>query len=308
MWVTVILVLVGVVMAAALAFWLVGERGRLMLPSTRRNMQASRTHGSSIGTGLHAYIYGRWTNLYVRRYLPWALRRGRGKHAKWWVDHYHSKVLTHDHAQAVVTLDHDIALRDLEQIIPFAAARDLVLNASPDVAAFECACRHAKPDHCQPSQVCMVIGQPFVDFIVEHNPATSRRLTQAEALELLQAEHERGHVHSAWFKNVMLDRFYAICNCCKCCCGGIESMTRYGLPIVASSGYVAELTAETCKNCGVCVDACPFDALSKGETSAVFDWEKCMGCGVCVQRCRQGALALARDEKKGLPMDVRMMT
>jgi hypothetical protein len=39
----------------------------------------------------------------------------------------------------------------------------------------------------------------------------------AEALDLLRAEHERGHLHSAWFKDVMLNRFYAICNCCKCC-------------------------------------------------------------------------------------------
>jgi ferredoxin len=153
----------------------------------------------------------------------------------------------------------------------------------------------------------MVIGQPFVDFVREHNPHSSRRLTQAEALDLLQAEHERGHVHSAWFKDAMLNRFYAICNCCKCCCGGIEAMTKYGVPLMASSGYVAALERDLCNQCGVCVDACPFSALSMNDTAVERSWEKCMGCGVCVEKCPTQAITLTRDERKGTPLDVRLL-
>ena len=39
----------------------------------------------------------------------------------------------------------------------------------------------------------MLFGQPFVDFIIEHHPKTSRRLTQDEALELLWVLNEEGH-------------------------------------------------------------------------------------------------------------------
>jgi ferredoxin len=154
----------------------------------------------------------------------------------------------------------------------------------------------------------MVIGQPFVDFTLEHNPQSSRRLTQQEALDLLEAEHERGHLHSAWFKDACLNRFYAICNCCKCCCGGIEAMRKYGVPMLASSGYVAHVDKDLCTGCATCVDACPFDALSVEGDESVLDWEKCMGCGVCVEKCPSGALSLVRDEKKGLPLDVRLLT
>jgi ferredoxin len=152
----------------------------------------------------------------------------------------------------------------------------------------------------------MVIGQPFVDFMMEHNPQITRRLTQTEALELLQAEHERGHLHSAWFKDAMLDRFYAICNCCKCCCGGIEAMIKYGSPMIASSGYVARVNQPVCGQCGACVEACPFGALSL-DAAVEVNWEKCMGCGVCEGQCPTGAMLLVRDERKGIPLDVRLL-
>ena len=168
------------------------------------------------------------------------------------------------------------------------------------------ACRHARPNPCQPTQVCMVVGQPFVDFVLEHNPHASRRLTQAEAVEMLRAEHERGHLHSAWFKDACLDRFYVICNCCKCCCGSIEAMVKYGSPFFASSGYVAQVDGTGCSACGVCVEACPFGALSLNGTLTV-NWEKCMGCGVCESQCSTQGITLVRDERKGIPLDVRGM-
>jgi ferredoxin len=259
---------------------------------------------------LHAYVYARWTNQYVKsliRGFPSLKTRRGARGAKWFSDHYHAKVLTEEQAEAIVSSKKDIPLRDLEQIIPYPMARNLVLQGPPDVAVYECACRHARAKPCAPTLVCMVIGQPFVDFILEHNPQSSRRLTQAEALDLLQAEHERGHVHSAWFKDAMMNRFYAICNCCQCCCAGIEAMTKYGVPFMASSGYVAQLDAGLCNQCGACVDACPFNALSTNDAGVERSWEKCMGCGVCVEKCPTQAMALARDEKKGIPLDVRLM-
>jgi ferredoxin len=152
----------------------------------------------------------------------------------------------------------------------------------------------------------MVIGQPFVDFMLEHHPQSSRRLSQAEAIELLQAEHERGHMHSAWFKDATMDRFYAICNCCKCCCGGIDAMVKYGAPTLAASGYVAQVDDTLCAACATCEDACLFEAIQVNG-AAVIDWEACMGCGVCVGQCPNEAMSLVCDERKGVPLDVRLL-
>lgn len=292
-----ILLVVGSIAVFLLTLWLIGERGKLLLGSTRRFFRE--------GGGLHGYVYGRWTQQYINLLLK-SLPPGPTAAGKWLADRYHGKVLTHEHAKSILTLNKKIE-RDLDQIVPYPVARNLVLNGPPDVAVYECVCRHARAKACSPSQVCMVIGQPFVDFIVEHHPEISRRLTQAEALELLQAEHERGHVHSAWFKDAMLNRFYAICNCCKCCCGGIRAMTQSGVPMVTSSGYVAEVDSARCDQCGDCVEACPFGAMEMTDGQVERKWESCMGCGVCEVKCPQGAVALVRDEKKGIPLDVRAM-
>ncbi len=105
----------------------------------------------------------------------------------------------------------------------------------------------------------------------------------------------------------MLGRMYAICNCCKCCCGGIFEMTRRDVPMVTSSGYVAQVDAASCVNCGDCVAACPFNAMKSDDDHVIRDWERCMGCGVCEGVCKTGAVAMIRDERKGVPLDVRLM-
>lgn len=255
---------------------------------------------------LHAYVYARWTELYVRLgkwLLPYLMPRTK----RWVANRYHAKVLTHDLARAIITIEQDIPLRDLEQIIPYDRARDLILNGPPEIAVQECSCRQNAPQPCQPTQVCMIIGQPFVDFALTHRPESTRRLTRVEALALLEAEHQRGHVHSAWFKDASMGRFYAICNCCKCCCGGIEAMLKYGVPMVASSGYIASVDAALCRSCGTCVEACPFGAMTLNGRGAEIIWDHCMGCGICEGRCPYGAIALRRDERKGIPLDVRLL-
>jgi len=303
---TIILVAIGVLVFLTLALWVFGERWRLLRPSTWRMM---REGGVGLNA-LHAYVYTRWTNQYAKLLVsmfPFLRSRPGARGARWFSDHYHAKVLTQEQAEAIINSKKGIPLRDLEQIIPYPMARNLVLKGPPDVAVYECCCRHARAKPCQPTQVCMVIGQPFVDFILEHNPHSSRRLTQAEALKTLQEEHERGHLHSAWFKDVMLNRFYAICNCCKCCCAGIEAMAKYGVRFMASSGYVADVNQELCNLCEACVDACPFHALSTTDSNVARSWELCMGCGVCVEKCPTQAMSLVRDEKKGIPLDVRAL-
>ncbi len=290
----------------ALGAWIFGERGKLLRGSTRQLF--SEWGRENFFQALHGYVYARWTNQYIGfslkyvlpfSWLPFIGKRGR----EGWAETYHGKIITPDHARQIVTLDRDVELRNLEHVVPYETARDFVLDGSPDVVVYECCCRSARENPCQPTQVCMVIGQPFADVMLEHNPDSSRRLSQDEALQLLKEEHERGHVHIAYFKDVALERFYAICNCCSCCCGGIEAMVKHDVPMLASSGYVARVDAEACTGCGACARLCHFDAISVNG-KAEIDGVCCMGCGVCVDRCPADALALVRDEAKGAPLDL----
>jgi ferredoxin len=158
------------------------------------------------------------------------------------------------------------------------------------------------PNPCQPLDVCLIVGEPFSSFVLEHNPADCRAITQDEARQILEDENKRGHVAHAYFKDAVLNRFYAICNCCSCCCGAMKAH-RSGTPMIISSGYTIKVNRETCLACGDCVSSCQFGALSvNGELQ--INCDACMGCGVCVSHCPQEALFLERDETKPAPLEL----
>jgi hypothetical protein len=186
----------------------------------------------SLLPALHGWFYARFTKTYVRLLIG-RRRQSHSSAVRWMAQRYHGKVLTTDHARAIV-VNERILSRDLERVIPFRLARQLVLTGPPDIAAYECPCRAARRSPSRPTMVCMVVGQPMVDMVLRMHPGESRRLSREEALALLEAERRRGHMHTAWFKDAMLGRLYAICNCCKCCCGGIQAMKNSGVPILAS--------------------------------------------------------------------------
>ena len=278
----------------------------LFRPSTWRFVRTGGIRHLRNLNVFHGYVYMRLPYDYIGTGINRTFARLTPEGKQHLGNTYHGKVLTTELANSLITVNEEIPLRDLEQVLPYPVARELVLAGPPDIVIFECPCRHSRATPCQPTQVCMIVGQPFTDFILEHHGSRARRIDQVEAVALLQAEHERGHVHIAWFKTAMLDRFYAICNCCKCCCGGIDAMVNYGVPMVTSSGYVAQPDEALCVACGACEEICPFRAIHVNGTSVV-DWELCMGCGVCVDHCPQESMALVRDERKGTPLDVRAL-
>lgn len=55
--------------------------------------------------------------------------------------------------------------------------------------------------------------------------------------------------------------------------------------------YKAINEQNRCVACGVCVKACPKDAISiyKG-CYAQIDEEKCIGCGICEKNCPAGVI------------------
>ncbi len=283
--------------------------------------ESRRTAGHSFLDWMHGYIYGRWPYLYIgigkglhplNRIMGPALRwlacllfsDLRSKNAV--AEGYHGKVMLPEGAVQMITVNEDVRITDLEKIIPYSRARDIILQNPDHLVALECPCRAFQPNPCLPLDVCLVVGEPFAGFIIEHHPSRSRWITPKEGIDILQAEHTRGHVHHAFFKDAMLNRFYAICNCCSCCCGAIQAHEN-GTPMIASSGYVCRVDAHLCSGCESCVEACHFGALSLADGMAAVDAEKCMGCSVCTSRCLPGALSLVRDPSKGEPLEIHKL-
>jgi Pyruvate/2-oxoacid:ferredoxin oxidoreductase delta subunit len=219
---------------------------------------------------------------------------------------YHGKVLRLEDARKIVSVEEDVELKNLEQVIPYKHAKDLILRSPDSIVAYECMCRARKENPCRPTDVCLVVGEPFAGAIAFIQHKKARKISREEAINILEEEDKRGHVHTAYFKDVMLNRFFAICNCCTCCCAGMKAVKEHNIPMIAASGYVSQISDE-CIGCGDCVTICPFEAIELGQEKTRIISERCFGCGICESRCSVQAISLVRDSQKGDPLDIEWL-
>ena len=56
------------------------------------------------------------------------------------------------------------------------------------------------------------------------------------------------------------------------------------------SPTTAQVSRNLCSGCGMCVEVCPYEALSLEEEKAVVNDVLCEGCGTCVATCLRGAV------------------
>ncbi|MGE4470634.1 MAG: 4Fe-4S binding protein [Desulfovibrio sp.] len=297
---------------------------RFMRPSTRAFFEEADRAGKSFYEKVHGYCYARWPYLYIgvatgRKKLAalltlpfslWIVRHNpphpaAGDKRASFADSYHGKALPLEEATRLVTLNRAVHVQDLEQVVPYKQAREIILRNPERIVLLDCPCRAVQENPCLPLDVCLIIGDPMARFILDHHPSRAREITPDEAVRVLKETDERGNVHHAFFKEAVLGRFYAICNCCSCCCGAMQAH-RNGIPMLCSSGYLARVDAERCVGCGNCTRYCQFGALTLEDRTVRVGGE-CMGCGVCVSKCPKDALSLVAAPEKGLPLDVQRL-
>ena len=144
--------------------------------------------------------------------------------------------------------------------------------------------------------ICMTLGNAS-DFVVEQGFA--RRASVEELLGILKKAEDLGLVHIG--DNVQ-DQTTFICNCCGCCCGFLEGITKHHLKhAVTTTNYIAKLDPEACNGCEICVDHCQIKAIKMEGDYPVVDGESCIGCGVCANFCQTEAMKMVEREKKVIP-------
>ncbi len=297
-----LLIMLAITLTAFILLWLGIERSILPRKTT---IAFWRLSDMAFRKKVEGYIYAARSSWYLKpASWPWFMRRYAVNETG---DTYHGKVISHGDAAKMIKLKQDIFLSDLEHVVPYPIARDIILKqAVPSIAALDCPCRQQKNNYCKPLDVCLVIGEPFVSFAIEHQPGKARRIDIEEALLILDAEEKRGHIHTAWFKDAMHNRFYTICNCCPCCCLGMQSYFR-GVPRLAHSGYRPEINIEECVNCGICVKICPFKAINESDEFPGLDILLCMGCGLCSSHCPKQAINMVLAPERGIPLDIERL-
>lgn len=176
------------------------------------------------------------------------------------------------------------------QVLDIDSANKIIEKAGT-VAVTRCTCRVIAHKCDMPLEVCIQVDNAAKYSI---DRGTGREISKEEALKLLQMSEEKGLVH------VTMNRAQAghfICNCCSCCCQALPLVISDGLKILDPSRFQAEINADLCSGCEICIGRCHFLAIeatkrSDGATVMQVMPEKCMGCGLCQITCPEDAISL----------------
>ena len=118
-------------------------------------------------------------------------------------------------------------------------------------------------------------------------------LSKEEALQSIQKLDKEGLVHSVWtFKTPFIG---GLCNCDQDCMAYRVPHVRRDYPVMFRAEWVAEVTAEVCNGCRLCMRQCQYGAIrySSNNKKVAIDPAACYGCGVCRAVCNREAIRLS---------------
>lgn len=181
----------------------------------------------------------------------------------------------------------NISVEPDARIMAFDDIKKVVENAS-NLAVTKCTCRVVKGDCGKPVEVCIQVNNA-ADYAVERG--TGRQLTKEETIDILKKCEEEGLVHVVDNSETV---GHVICNCCHDCCINWPGPDKAARKFVAPSRFAVIVDSDTCTACEICMDRCPFDAISmEGEDdTALINEENCKGCGICVVTCDSESMTL----------------
>ncbi len=211
-----------------------------------------------------------------------------------------SRVIPAIRGEKTINLDQSVDVGQ-NQILLFEDV-EKILDNSWSIGVMPCPCRvyHGiLGDACdRPIDVCINLNSvaEYIDRV-----GIGRKISKAEALEILEKCEKAGLVHVA---NNQSDKHTFICNCCPDCCGFLHLYNKYKFlkGAVRKSNFLPKVENSLCVKCKKCVEMCPADAVfikygnkeDLSDAEVIIREEICLGCGVCASNCSKKAITLVK--------------
>jgi len=189
-----------------------------------------------------------------------------------------------------VTIPVNFTFEGKQRILCFDHVEKLLRRAKK-IAITDCECRTAVCGCDAPVDVCLYLNDGAEEQI---GRGLGREASLKDALAALRRAHGAGLVHVALTDTGEKEPQY-ICSCCSCCCHSFVAMQKFGYnDAIVSSDMVAAQNDELCDDCGSCAEKCHFKAREMIDGRLAFEKGRCFGCGVCVTACPLNAISLEK--------------
>ena len=146
-----------------------------------------------------------------------------------------------------------------------------------------CGCRENHGGCARPRlDVCLIFT------LSDPGSGTGKRpITRLEVTGILQEARDKQLVARP-YRDESRTATDGICFCCDDCCGYFLDPTER----CDKGKLIAETSFEICSHCGICVEACYFNARKMLEDKLVVEDDQCYGCGLCLPTCPEGCIEM----------------
>ena len=102
---------------------------------------------------------------------------------------------------------------------------EAIIDCSEKLALGPCSCRTVFKNCDNPVNTEIMVGLTQ-DVFIEERPEDYREITKLEAKEILRECRQKGLIHTVM---KFQGSYYAMCNCCTCCCVPWRLSRKYGI-------------------------------------------------------------------------------
>lgn len=192
------------------------------------------------------------------------------------------------------------------EFLPTDIIKEVIKRSSEIVIMNTCLCRSSNNCQDYPQDIgCIFLG-PTAAKIPKHvgkKATVDEALAHVDRADAAGLSHiiGRNKIDTVWMNIHPGKGLLTICHCCPCCClwkvyPNLDSDISDKLEKL--EGVNVELHDEKCKKCKKCLDeVCMFNAISFENDKINIDNDICRGCGLCVNACKFDAITIKYSDE-----------
>jgi len=192
------------------------------------------------------------------------------------------------------------------EFLPTQVIKEVIKRCDDIVIMNSCLCRSSNGCVDYPKDIgCIFLG-PTARKIPEnigHLATVEEALEQVDRADEAGLSHiiGRNKIDTVWMNIRPGKGLLTICHCCPCCClwkvyPNLD--TDISEKLNKLDGITVKLHEDKCKMCKKCLkEVCMFKAISLDENRISIDYDVCKGCGLCVNACKFDAITIEYSDE-----------